>query len=117
MQSLRKYVEHVGLTGSTVNSSTRSIVSEGWVATFVNFTLLHEPFHGVHHWRAGLPHPELPEHAAALEPNVEEERPPFRTFGAALRDLFTNLADPRVGAQWLDAASTTRHELTRPRLN
>src|SRR5262249_61125974 len=30
MQSFRKYVEHVGLTGATVNSSTRSIVAEGW---------------------------------------------------------------------------------------
>ena len=80
MQSLRKYVEHVGLTGSTVNSSTRSIVAEGWVATFVCFTLLHEPYHGVHHWRSGLPHPELPQHAAALEPTVPEERPPFRTY-------------------------------------
>jgi len=75
MQSFRKYVEHVGLTGSTVNSSTRSIVAEGWVAAFVNFTLLHEPYHGVHHWRSGLPHPELPGHAAALEPNMEQERP------------------------------------------
>ena len=117
MQSLRKYVEHVGLTGSTVNSSTRSIVAEGWVATFVNFTLLHEPYHGVHHWRSGLPHPELPEHAAALEPNVEEERPPFRTFGAAVHDLFINLADPRVGAQWLGVARTTRQELAKQPLN
>ena len=32
MQALRKYVEHVGLTGTTVNSSTRSIVAEGWHA-------------------------------------------------------------------------------------
>ena len=115
MQSLRKYVEHVGLTGSTVNSSTRSIVAEGWVAAFVNFTLLHEPYHGVHHWRSGLPHPELPKHAATLEPNARadiRERPPFRTFGAALRDLFINLADPRVGAQWLGVARTTRQELS-----
>jgi fatty acid desaturase len=117
MQSLRKYVEHVGLTGSTVNSSTRSIVAEGRMATFINFTLLHEPYHGVHHWRSGLPHPELPEHAAALEPNVEEERPPFRTFGAAAHDLFINLADPRVGAQWLGVARTTRQELAKQRLN
>jgi fatty acid desaturase len=106
MQSFRKYVEHVGLTGSTVNSSTRSIVAEGWVAAFVNFTLLHEPYHGVHHWRSGLPHPELPRHASALEPSVEQERPPFRSFGAAVRDLFINLSDPRVGAQWLAAART-----------
>ena len=60
MQSWRKYIEHVGLTGSTVNSSTRSIVSEGLLGRFVSFTLLHEPFHGVHHRHAGLPHAELP---------------------------------------------------------
>jgi fatty acid desaturase len=117
MQSFRKYVEHVGLTGSTVNSSTRSIVAEGWVAAFVNFTMLHEPYHGVHHWRSGLPHPELPEHSAALEPKAEQERPPFRTFGAAVHDLFIHLADPRVGAQWLGVARTTRQELARRGLN
>jgi fatty acid desaturase len=111
MQSLRKYVEHVGLTGATVNSSTRSVVAEGWMATFLNFTLLHEPYHGVHHWRAGLTHPELPGHAAALEPTAEKERPPFRTFGAAVRDLFINLPDPRVGAQWNGHVRATRQEL------
>jgi fatty acid desaturase len=117
MQSFRKYVEHVGLTGSTVNGSTRSVVGEGWVATLVNFTLLHEPYHGVHHWRAGLPHTELPGHAAALEPKVEEERPPFRTFGAAVHDLASNLADPRVGAQWLGVARTNRQEPGKRALN
>jgi fatty acid desaturase len=113
MQSLRKYVEHVGLTGSTVNSSTRSIVAEGWWANFIIFTLLHEPYHGVHHWRSGLPHPELPRHAAALEPTVPEERPPFRSYRAALRDVFINLPDPRVGAQWLGVSKPTRQELAR----
>ena len=117
MQSLRKYVEHVGLTGSTVNSSTRSIVAEGWMATFLNFTLLHEPYHGVHHWRSGLPHLELPRHADALEPSADEERPPFRTFGAAVRDLFINLADPRVGAQWRGMAKPTRQEMARQATN
>ena len=113
MQSFRKYVEHVGLTGATVNSSTRSIVAEGKVAAFMNFTLLHEPYHGVHHWRAKLPHPELPGHAEALEPKVVQERPPFRTFGAAVYDLFIHLADPQVGAQWLGVARTTPQELAR----
>lgn len=113
MQSFRKYVEHVGLTGSTENSSTRSVVAEGWMATFLNFTLLHEPYHGVHHWRSGLPHPELPNHTAALEPTTEQERPPFRTFGAAVRDLFINLANPRVGAQWLEVARANSQEFIR----
>jgi fatty acid desaturase len=117
MQSVRKYVEHVGLTGSTVNSSTRSVVAEGWMATFLNFTLLHEPYHGVHHWRAGLTHPELPEHVAALEPSAEKERPPFRSFGAALFDLFSSLGDPRVGAQWHGDARPSRQELARQQAN
>ena len=117
MQSLRKYVEHVGLTGSTVNSSTRSIVAEGWVAAFVNFTLLHEPYHGVHHWRSGLPHPELPQHAQALEPTVPEERPPFPNFRAAVYDLLINLPNPRVGAQWRGVTRTTRQELAKQGLD
>ena len=117
MQSLRKYVEHVGLTGSTVNSSTRSIVAEGWVAKFVTFTLLHEPYHGVHHWRSGLPHPELPRHTAALDPSAPEERPPFRTYRAALRDLFINLPDPRVGAQWRGVARSTRRAMAAQGVN
>ena len=87
------------------------------MGTFLNFTLLHEPYHGVHHWRSGLRHPQLPEHAAALEPKVKEERPPFRTFGAAVHDLFINLADPRVGAQWRGIARPTRQELAKQRLN
>jgi len=110
MQSVRKYVEHVGLTGGTVNSSTRSIVTEGWMAAFLNFTLLHEPYHGVHHWRSGLPHPELPRHRAALEPTDPEERPPFRSFGAAVYDTLINLADPKVGAQWRGVTVLTRKE-------
>ena len=56
LQSWRKYIEHVGMTGDTVNSSTRSIVAKSWLGRLVAFTLLHEPFHGVHHQRAGLPH-------------------------------------------------------------
>lgn len=113
MQALRKYVEHVGLTGATVNSSTRSIIAQGWHAKFVCFSLLHEPYHGVHHWRSGLTHPELPLHAAALEPRVPGEPPPFRRYRDALRDLFINLPNPRVGAQWLGVTRTTRQEMAR----
>jgi len=110
MQSLRKYVEHVGLTSMTINGSTRSIVAEGWFAQFICFTLLHEPYHGVHHWRSGLPRPELPMHTEALEPKDPEDRPPFRTYGAALWDLMVNLPNPKVGAQWRGIARVTRKE-------
>src|SRR6266403_4844483 len=47
LQSWRKYIEHVGMTGDTVNGSTRSIVTNSWMGRLVALTLLHEPFHGV----------------------------------------------------------------------
>jgi fatty acid desaturase len=104
MQSWRKYIEHVGLTGSTVNGSTRSIVSEGPLGRLVSFTLLHEPYHGVHHQHAGLPHAELPRHASELEPKNLDEISPFPSYRHALAHLLRSLADPRAGAQWRTAA-------------
>lgn len=100
LQSWRKYIEHVGLLGSTANSSTRSIVARGWLGRLVSFTLLHEPYHGLHHMHAGLPHAELPQLAAELQPRAAEEHPPFPSYTHALAHLFHSLADPRVGAQW-----------------
>lgn len=100
LQSWRKYIEHVGLQGSTVNGSTRSIVARGWMGRLVAFTLLHEPYHGLHHMHAGLPHAHLPQRAADLEPRTAEERPPFPSYTHALIHLARGLADPRVGAQW-----------------
>lgn len=111
MQSVRKYIEHVGLTGSTINSSTRSVVAQGWLGRLVSFTLLHEPFHGVHHRFSGLPHAELPGHVRELAPKAPEERPPFPSYAHAFRDLLQNLPDPRVGAQWREAPTVAPREM------
>jgi len=100
LQSWRKYIEHVGMTGDTVNGSTRSIVAKSWLGRLVAFSLLHEPFHGVHHQRAGLPHSVLPQYAEKLEPKVPGERRPYPSYRNALADLLRSLADPRVGPQW-----------------
>jgi hypothetical protein len=100
LQSWRKYIEHVGMTGTTVNSSTRSIVAKKWSGRLMAFTLLHEPFHGVHHQRAGLPHSVLPQCASVLDPKIPEEQMPFPSYRHALLDLIRSLADPRVGPQW-----------------
>ena len=113
MQSLRKYIEHLGLTGSTVNSSTRSIVSDGWRGRLVSFTLLHEPYHGVHHRHAGLSHAKLPQFVAVLVPSTPGELPPFPSYWRAFLDLFRSLADPRVGAQWLLASSGSEQKLAK----
>ena len=100
LQTWRKYVEHVGLTGGTVNSATRNIVADGWWGRLVSLTLLHEPYHGVHHLHMSLHHEELPTRVAELMPVTHEERAPFPSYRAAVLDLLRNLPDPRVGAQW-----------------
>jgi fatty acid desaturase len=99
-QSWRKYIEHVGMTGDTVNGATRSIVAKSWLGRLVAFTLLHEPFHGVHHQRAGLPHSVLPQHVEKLQPTKPGERAPYGGYRYALIELLRCLADPRVGPQW-----------------
>lgn len=101
LQSWRKYIEHVGMTGSTINGCTRSIITPNWMGKLVAFSLLHEPFHGVHHRHAGLPHAELPGRIDVLQPKEEGDLPPFRSYGHALIHLLKNLANPKVGSQWL----------------
>ncbi|HEY5741442.1 MAG TPA: fatty acid desaturase, partial [Terrimicrobiaceae bacterium] len=113
MQSLRKYIEHVGLTGSTVNSSTRSIVADNWLGRLVAFSLLHEPFHGIHHKHAGLPHANLPQFVGELKPKIPEDRSPFLSYRHAFADLFKSLADPRVGAQWRAVQSPQEQVLSK----
>jgi fatty acid desaturase len=98
LQSWRKYIEHVGMTGDTVNGTTRSIVAKSWMGRLVAFTLLHEPFHGVHHQRSGLPHSVLPQHVEKLRPKKPGERTPYPSYRYALIELMRCLADPRVGS-------------------
>ena len=104
LQTWRKYVEHLGLTGTTVNSSTRSIVPKSWLGRIFAYTLLHEPYHGVHHQNAGLPHGVLPQFTSVLEPKEPGELAPFMSYRQALPDLVRSLGNPRVGAQWLESA-------------
>lgn len=103
MQSWRKYIEHIGLSGHTAKSATRSIIADTWSGRLLSLTLLHEPFHAVHHLRSGLPHYELPLHAASLVPAVEGEITPFPNYRSAIRHLLSNLSDPRVGSHWPDS--------------
>lgn len=100
LQSWRKYIEHVGLSGHTARSATRSIVAKTWSGRLLSLTLLHEPFHGIHHIKMGLPHEELPRHAGLLEPEDEGDVAPFPNYRSAVMHLLRNLADPKSGSHW-----------------
>jgi len=104
LQSWRKYVEHMGLTGNTVNSSTRSIVPRSWLGHLFAYTLLHEPYHGVHHQNSGLPHRVLPQFTSVLTPKEPGDLAPFMSYRQALPDLIRSLGNPRVGAQWRNSS-------------
>jgi fatty acid desaturase len=106
LQSWRKYIEQVGMTGSTINGCTRSIITPTWMGRLVAFTLLHEPFHGVHHRHAGLPHSELPGRLEVLQPKEPDDLPPFPSYRHAFVHLLKNLANPKVGSQWLREPSS-----------
>jgi hypothetical protein len=106
MQSLLKYIEHMGLAGSTVLGSTRSVVDPGLLGRILSFSLFNEPYHGVHHKYARLPYEVLPRFAGELIPSgppaeVAQERKPFPTYRHALVDMLPTLLDPKIGAQWL----------------
>src|SRR3954451_1242855 len=100
LQAWRKYIEHVGLMGNTVNSSTRTIVPRSWIGRVFAHTLLHEPYHGVHHDNAALPHSMLPKFTSVVTPTMPGDVAPFMSYRQALPEVIRSLADPRVGAQW-----------------
>ncbi len=107
MQSWRKYIEHVGLSGHTGRSATRSIVNLDWKGKCVSVSLLHQPLHGVHHIRGSLPYHEMPAHTHLLIPTDEGDTVPFPNYRAAFADLLKCLADPRVGSQWSRAQNAS----------
>jgi fatty acid desaturase len=87
LQSWRKYIEHVGDDGRHGKWHNSEHRREKLAGRLVAFTLLHEPFHGVHHQRAGLPHSVLPQHVEKLQPKKPGERAPYTSYRYALIEL------------------------------
>jgi fatty acid desaturase len=108
LQSWRKFIEHVGLSGHSARSATRSIIADTWAGKLVSLTLLHEPLHGIHHIKSSLPHSDLPAHVEWLEASEEGDTEPFPNYWAAFKDLLRCLPDPRVGRQWESSGVTTK---------
>jgi fatty acid desaturase len=100
LQSLRKYVEHMGLFGNTAVTLTRSIDDPTITGRLLSLSLFNEPFHGAHHQQARLAQHELP--AAARTTGFYEGQPlVFQTYTAAVTHMLGHLRDPRIGAHWL----------------
>lgn len=100
LQSWRKFIEHVGLSGHSARSATRSIIADTWAGKVVSLTLLHEPLHGIHHIKSSLPHSDLPAHVEWLEASEAGDIKPYPNYWSAFLDVLRCLPDPRVGRQW-----------------
>jgi fatty acid desaturase len=103
LHSWRKYVEHMGLFGAKILECTRTVLPQTALGRALSFTLFHEPYHGVHHKYARLPHAVLPELSSMLQPPAPGEIPPFPNYRSAILDMITVLHDPRIGPQWLNS--------------
>ena len=100
LQSLRKYIEHLGTSDSSVLGATRSVVSQSWIGRVVALSLFNVSFHGVHHKFAGMPQSNMPRYAAEMTPRKAGELAPYCSYRSAMWDMIRTLGDPRVGAQW-----------------
>ncbi len=101
VQSWRKYIEHVGLTGKRAVFLTRSVRNASPLGRLLSWLLFQEPYHDVHHLYPKVPQEALPAVADAENP-VPPELRVFPNYTAAFRDLLRNLADPKFGKAWTE---------------
>jgi fatty acid desaturase len=99
MQSIRKYVEHMGLTGSSAESSSRSIAPSTWLSRLSVYSLFHIGHHAVHHR-----YPKIPQDRLSDLQGSQNSYPNYRS---ALVAMLLTLPDPKVGSQW-ELASSSR---------
>lgn len=103
IQSWRKYIEHIGLTGTTWATLTRAIRPKGAAGHLMSESILHEPYHDLHHRYPKIPYENLPA-AAAVDPVRSEPVPLFAGYWGALKDLLKGLPDPKFGPAWRENA-------------
>jgi fatty acid desaturase len=100
LQTVRKFIEHLGMHGETIASMTRTVVYQRPVGKLASASQLHVDHHGTHHRHARIPYFDLPEHTPAV---YGRERL-FRSHLEACLDMLPHLLDPKVGPQWLRPA-------------
>ena len=101
LQSLRKFTEHMGLLGSSILETTRTVVDPSLIGTVLSDSMLHIDHHATHHRYAKMPHYNLPEATPSVYDGQPEDLPLYSNYASAMFDMFRSLGDPRIGRQWL----------------
>ncbi len=105
IQSLRKYVEHLGLLANGPVEATRTVVHHSLFGKLVDFTWFNISLHGVHHRYATIPENKTAAAYPLVYPagnNAPSSGPVFPSYFAAFLDMARHLSDPKAGAQWLE---------------
>jgi fatty acid desaturase len=101
LQTLNKYVEHLGLFGDTALTSTRTVADHRRLGNAFSLTLLHVNYHGTHHRYPKIPYYHLPAATEYVYRRGEAATPIYPSYAAALWETLRSLGNPRVGQQWL----------------
>jgi fatty acid desaturase len=101
LQTLNKYAQHLGLHGSTVLGMTRTVVDEHPAGEVVSNTMFYNDYHGTHHRYAKIPYYNLPSATPYTLANAQEFCPVYPNLFSTFVAMFSCLADPKVGPQWL----------------
>jgi len=100
LQSLRKFTEHMGLTGDSILTVTRTVVDPHLVGNFLSESMLHIDYHGTHHRYAKLPYYNLPAATPYVFAANQPALPIYPNYASAVLDMLRTLGNPRVGKQW-----------------
>ena len=111
-QTLRKYTEHMGLSGRTILESTRSVLSEDRCNRTISSLLQHVDHHGTHHVCARIPYFELPHASEELFQDRADDLPVYGSYPAALWAMLKTLHDPKAGAQWHTSPSISAQRIS-----
>lgn len=95
VQTMRKLIEHLGLPADSAVAGSRTIISKGPMARFVDWTSFHIAQHGLHHLFPQMPHENLKAAAEALP--AERRGRIFTSHWEALRDAWPHFAAPGIG--------------------
>jgi fatty acid desaturase len=97
---MRTYIEHMGMTGTTVAGLSRTVAPAGPMGRLLALSLFNVMYHGVHHLYARLSPHAMPHFVDELSPHPPAEPEIFPSYWHAFCAMLPTLKDPKIGPQW-----------------
>jgi fatty acid desaturase len=116
LQTLNKYMQHLGLHGRTVLGLTRTVVDEHEAGELVSSAMFYNDYHGTHHRYARIPYYNLPAATPYTLAGASEFCPVYPNLAYAFFAMLPHLADPKAGPQWI-AETVAEPHFDRPTQN